>query len=1051
MLGITKLKVAVGGGGKSGKGGQNRGGTAASIMDYVEDRQAADYYGEDGKAEQVAHGKLWSALGLADGEQPTREQMMNLLNGKGLSGEKTAEIRAIKEHIHKSGPKKGEKLTKEELNKAPGYQVAGYDMTWSAPKSVSAIYAMAVMNDDKETAAAIKKAFRDSIEATVASVEQQGVFKVRDGLNGTQISDANALAVLTSYHETSRAEDPQLHGHSIVANLAMSGDAWRRLEGKGAFHHKMELGAVQRAELAQNLIKMGFSIERDGKSFRVVGTPAKLEKEWSKGGAKIKEQLVEWGVTGGKAAQSAALKVRDDKKHSTKAVLHEKWNTEAEKLGITYEQLEAIRSIAPKSVAYNEGEVIAGLTEKHATFSDLDLRREIAIAMNAGGGGISEIYAAVESIKKNPEMVELVDQDGSVRWTTAEMRETEMEMVATVNRRSGKAKPVSDEITTAAIQESEAEFQKQFKDPSWRFSPEQANMIRLICQSEDLDVMCSGVAGAGKSTMARALKIAFDKAGLDIYGMAMASKAASGLGDSTGIEKISTIDSFLLAVEKGKIIPKAGSLLLIDEANMSSTRQIAKLIQVADRYDLKLPLIGDPKQLQAIMAGSAYKFLLDNAKSMKRETATIETSVRTRGEKKEEFRAAIHAIRDGNSRPVLEMLDKLGNLKIAEEGDYIKEAVAAFMHNQAAGLKDKDNVFVTNRKDVRDQLNEAARIANGQAARTDNVEVQVTNKDGTPAGTLNFAPGDRIISLQNDRQLKMENGRCWTVNEVMKSEKTGDVFLKLTDDEGRIREITTAEYSRFTHAYALTVHAAEGISAEGPICVPTDASMSDMHAFYVMVSRAKQAVYSHIIIPENLIDEMEEVNSVEASAATQNPVDRMVGFMKAVARERYDHLSLTYQLKKDYDAQQKGLPQVEKKEAVKPWMTMPTSTTPTANMTDAQLSSAKNSFDKWATMNPGLAEKYGFEGYVGYVQEQFAKKTEAETLRKGQTIGEATKPAPIVPPTTISPKHETVAEAKKEQKAEEKKEAAKIKPPEPEPTQEEATQTPVRKGIARRR
>jgi hypothetical protein len=173
--------------------------------------------------------------------------------------------------------------------------------------------------------------------------------------------------------------------------------------------------------------------------------------------------------------------------------------------------------------------------------------------------------------------------------------------------------------------------------------------------------------------------------------------------------------------------------------------------------------------------------------------------------------------------------------------------------------------------------------------------------------------------------------------------------------------------------------------------------------------------------------------------------------MKAVARERYDHLSLTYQLKKDYDAQQKGLPQVEKKEAVKPWMTMPTSTTPTANMTDAQLSSAKNSFDKWATMNPGLAEKYGFEGYVGYVQEQFAKKTEAETLRKGQTIGEATKPAPIVPPTTISPKHETVAEAKKEQKAEEKKEAAKIKPPEPEPTQEEATQTPVRKGIARRR
>ncbi len=231
------------------------------------------------------------------------------------------------------------------------------------------------------------------------------------------------------------------------------------------------------------------------------------------------------------------------------------------------------------------------------------------------------------------------------------------------------------------------------------------------------------------------------------------------------------------------------------------------------------------------------------------------------------------------------------------------------MKNYDAGYSARDNIFVTNRNDMRRALNDAVRKSSGQADRGDNIEIGTTNRAGESAGTRSIAPGDRIITLRNarlgkiniagaDDHRKIDNGAIWTVEDI-KCVGDGEALIALLSDGGRRILISSAEYNAFDHGYALTTHQAEGVTSKGLICLPSDMSMMDLHSWYVMLSRSRLAENTHVILPQRVLDEAEAVNGIE-SAKRDRVFDRLDSLLKAVERERYDHLSLSYVTRDEY-------------------------------------------------------------------------------------------------------------------------------------------------------
>jgi AAA domain/Recombinase len=131
------------------------------------------------------------------------------------------------------------------------------------------------------------------------------------------------------------------------------------------------------------------------------------------------------------------------------------------------------------------------------------------------------------------------------------MRRDELEMVRLFARRQGRGRTVSDATLEAAIVAAE-------KIKGFPFSVEQRKAVRAITQGKSADKFVQGVAGAGKSTLALAVRLAYEMEGRKVYGVAFSAKAAAGLGDGTGIGA-STIDSFLWSIERKA--PPPGSVV----------------------------------------------------------------------------------------------------------------------------------------------------------------------------------------------------------------------------------------------------------------------------------------------------------------------------------------------------------------------------------------------------------------------------------------------------------------------------------------------------------
>ncbi|MDW9439796.1 Ti-type conjugative transfer relaxase TraA, partial [Sinorhizobium meliloti] len=187
-------------------------------------------------------------------------------------------------------------------------------------------------------------------------------------------------------------------------------------------------------------------------------------------------------------------------------------------------------------------------------------------------------------------------------FTTREMLRLEYAMAQSaevLSRRKGFG--VSNARAAAAVRSIEtADTEKPF-----RLDPEQVDAVRHVTRDNAIAAVV-GLAGAGKSTLLAAARVAWEGEGRRVIGAALAGKAAEGLEDSSGIRS-RTLASWELAWESGREQLQRGDVLVIDEAGMVSSQQMARVLKAVEDAGAKAVLVGDAMQLQPIEAGAAFR------------------------------------------------------------------------------------------------------------------------------------------------------------------------------------------------------------------------------------------------------------------------------------------------------------------------------------------------------------------------------------------------------------------------------------------------------------
>ena len=275
---------------------------------YYLDLHEEDYYNHRGSGEPPGRweGRLAASLGLHGLVE--EEEFCKLFNAESPTGER---------------------LRRRQANERPAS-----DLTYSAPKDVSTIYAFAGPELKREMDAAMYGA----VLASFGYVEDEACM-TRLGSGGTEVVRGGGLVAALFPHDTSRELDPQYHIHAVVFNFTKGPDGiYRSLDASKLYHHKHVAGALFRAELAARLEKLGFEIERDGFSFSIKGVPESLKEEFSKRAEQIRKELGEKEATQ-KQRDKAAVSSRQAKpEHIDREKLTAEWREVGERHGFTTER-----------------------------------------------------------------------------------------------------------------------------------------------------------------------------------------------------------------------------------------------------------------------------------------------------------------------------------------------------------------------------------------------------------------------------------------------------------------------------------------------------------------------------------------------------------------------------------------------------------------------------------------------------------------------------------------------------------------------------------------
>ena len=444
---------------------------------------------------------------------------------------------------------------------------------------------------------------------------------------------------------------------------------------------------------------------------------------------------------------------------------------------------------------------LRALTHQQATFTKHDLAR----FLNTRTDGAEQFQAALLKITTSSELVVLGKDDwGQKRYTSREMLEIEQGMLyraelMSLRQGHGGLGHVSPSLDT--------------------LSEEQAAAFGHLIGQGDLKVLV-GVAGSGKSRLLAETRAAWEAAGWTVKGAALSGVAAENLTDSSGIPA-RTIASYEMAWKRERDQLTANDVLVIDEAGMVGTRQLARVLEAAADAHTKVVLVGDPEQLQAIEAGAAFRGIMG-------EVGAAELN-EVRRQNHSWQREATQQFAKGATAEALETYASHDAVVHSRTRDNARSAlVALWAHDGRYRPEDSRLMLAYTRDDVR-RLNELAR-----AIRQERGELGHTEKIATELGTREFAVGDRLYFLRNEYSLGVKNGSLGTIEAL-----AGGVLQVRLDRTGASVSVDSRFYRDLDHGYAATVYKAQGATVDRAYVLAT--RHFDRHSTYVALSRHREA------------------------------------------------------------------------------------------------------------------------------------------------------------------------------------------------------------------
>jgi Ti-type conjugative transfer relaxase TraA len=483
--------------------------------------------------------------------------------------------------------------------------------------------------------------------------------------------------------------------------------------------------------------------------------------------------------------------------------------------GLESERLEEHHSIARangEKIIANPTVALDAITRQQATFT----RRDLAMFVHRHSDGKEQFDRVMGAVRAAPELVALgKDGRGEDRFTSRDMIETERRLERAADRladRTGHGLPaaVKGGISTAA------------GSGELRLGEEQQAALKHITRPHDLAIV-TGYAGTGKSAMLGIARDEWERADYRVVGAALSGIAAENLESGSGIAS-RTIASLEHNWNNGRELLGERTVLVIDEAGMIGTRQMERVLSEAEKRGAKVVLVGDHEQLQAIEAGAAFRSLAGRHGSVE--------ITQVRRQREDWQRDATRHLATGRTAKAIAAYEEHGRVVVAETREQARADLIDHWDRDRAASPQASRIILSHTNDEVAELNFAAR---GRLQHHGELGGDVAIC--TERGERQFATGDRIMFLRNERSLGVKNGTLGEVRSVTSTR------LAVLLDDGRSVAFDVKDYAAIDHGYAATVHKAQGMTVDRVHVLATPGL--DRHAAYVALSRHRDSVDMH--------------------------------------------------------------------------------------------------------------------------------------------------------------------------------------------------------------
>lgn len=754
---------------------------------------AEDYYSGEGEAEGYWLGDAAEDLGLQGKVDP--DQLTAMLTG--------------------TNPASGEPLG---LRHVEGGAVPGFDLTFSAPKSVSLAWALG----GHPVAAEVKAAHAEAVQAGLDYLQGAACW-TRRGAGGHIFVKDNGFLAAGYVHRSSRAGDPQLHTHVLVANATFAEGRWTRLYHPAIYEHAKTASYIYEAHLRDELTRrLGV---RWSEVVNGIAEIRGFDPDHLRAFSTRRQEILEAAGEGAsaRARQIATLATREakDRDLTTKS-LRDLWRAKAEEIGLTRESIRATlgheRQSPEGRVAVAEVEVAVTAHASH--FDRRDAIQAVADSLPAGAPG-EEVVELADMYLARPEVIGIATTTKGERFTTRTIWKLErgaLDRVEVMAARGDAA--VVSEIVVARV---------LTKRPSMK--SDQGAMVRRLLGGGEGVIVVVGEAGTGKTYALTAAAEGWSAAGAELRVAAPTWRAANvlrseGLNATSVARLLAELDR---ATAGGEAALGRRAVLVVDEAGMVDSRAMARLIAHAQEADAKLVLIGDPAQLGEIEAGGLFASI-----AARTDPIVLDDVIRHRHDLERE---GAKLIREGEGREALAIYRGAERVTVADDPLARREAmVADWWRSYERG---EDALMIAKRNAEVQELNALARERMKAAGWLPGEEIEVAG--------ARFAAGDQVITRINDQRQNIYNRERWQVAQVdAASERLWLVGIDTrgrvcvdSDYLGRLRERDGGP--AIEHAYAATTYQAQGATVDTAF-VMADPSM-DRQEFYVATSRTREQTY----------------------------------------------------------------------------------------------------------------------------------------------------------------------------------------------------------------